>query len=84
MVDNPLRSWSGGDVEGTTKTDAEWSVGDAVTVAKASFDPGYDLGHSIGYCSEADLTVGYCSYGIAVGDARPKGMIGGGGGGKAL
>ena len=79
MPFNPDRKWQGGDVEGTAKTDAEWSVGSPITVAKASFDPGYDLDtvFDTGYFSEADLPVGYTSYGVSVGDGRPKKMIGG-------
>lgn len=79
MPMNPMRGWAGGDVEGETKTDAEWGVGGPVTVAKASYDPGYSLETTLdeAYTSAADLKMGYCSYGIAIGDGRPKGMIGG-------
>jgi len=79
MPKNPMRGWCGGDVEGDTKTDGEWGVGGPITVARASFDPGYSLEETLeaGYMSEADLKAGYCSYGVGVGDGRPKGMIGG-------
>ena len=72
----------GGDVKGTTKIDMEGAVGEAVTVAEASFDPGYPLGHSLegdnfGYMNEACLKQGYCSYGVAIGSGHPGGMVGG-------
>lgn len=79
MPKNPERSWAGGDVEGETKTDAEWGVGKPIDIAKASFEPGYSLETTLseGYIDAADLKAGYCSYGVAVGSGRPKGMIGG-------
>ena len=49
----------GGDVSGTTTTDNEYGVGSGVSVAKASFDPGYDLGEGLGYASESDLLKGF-------------------------
>lgn len=78
MPMNPERKSRGGDVEGTTKTDVEGAVGSPVEVARASYDPGYDLGDSLEYETAADLKQGYCSYGVAVGAARGKGYIGGG------
>lgn len=78
MPSNSDRS-RGGDVSGTCKTDNEWGVGSAVTVADASYEPGYPLESTIseGYVSMADVKAGYCSYGVGVGMARPKGIIGG-------
>lgn len=69
----------GGDVQGTCKTDVEGAVGSPITVAEASYDPGYDFGKSLseGYMEKADLKQGYCSYGTSIGEGRPKGMIGG-------
>lgn len=66
----------GGDVSGFTKTDGLWGVGSPVEVAKASFDPGYDIDVTLeaGYVSLADVKAGYCSYGVGVGEGRPKGM----------
>ena len=79
MPSNPDRASRGGDVSGTTKTDNEWGVGSPVTVADASYEPGYSLESSLseGYVSQADLKQGYCSYGVAIGKGRPKGIIGG-------
>ena len=81
MPANPERKARGGDVTGETKTDAQWSVGSAVSVADASYEPGYELGGTLkdgGYSiSAADIKQGYCSYGVAVGEGRPSGMIGG-------
>ncbi len=81
MPANPERGARGGDVTGTTKTDNQWSVGAATTVADASYEPGYDLGGTLkdgGWSiSAADIKQGYCSYGVAVGEGRPAGMIGG-------
>jgi hypothetical protein len=67
----------GGDVQGECKTDVEGAVGSPITVADASYDPGYPFGDSLGgdgYTSEAALKQGYCSYGVAIGEGRPKGM----------
>jgi hypothetical protein len=79
MPSNPERGSRGGDVEGSCKTDNEWGVGNAVTVADASYEPGYDIDVTLeaGYASMADLKAGYCSYGVGIGAGRPKGMIGG-------
>jgi hypothetical protein len=55
----------GGDVSGTTKTDVV--LGSPITVAEASYDPGYEFGESLEYASKADLKQGYTSYGKAVG-----------------
>lgn len=72
MPKNPNRMAQGGDVEGTTMTDNQWSVGDSIGVAKASFDPGYSLDETLsdGGCvvSKADLIVGYCAYGKSTGE----------------
>jgi hypothetical protein len=56
----------GGDVSGTTRIDV--TMGEAIPVAKSSFDPGYDLGNSLEYCNQADLTRGYSDNGKAVGE----------------
>lgn len=59
----------GGDVEGTKKIDV--SQGEALAVAKASFEPGYDCINETlkaGYVSNADLVRGFCNYGIASGE----------------
>jgi hypothetical protein len=79
MPSNPERSTRGGDVSGTCKTDNEWGVGSATTVADASYEPGYELDTTMeaGYVSMADIKAGYCSYGVGAGMARPKGIIGG-------
>lgn len=79
MPKNPERASRGGDVPGTTKTDNDWGVGAATTVADASYEPGYDLDTTTeaGYVSMADIKQGYASYGVATGSARPKGIIGG-------
>ena len=80
MPHNPERASRGGDVEGETLTDAEWSVGGPVRVADASFEAGYecqDVSMEAGYVTMADLKQGYCSYGVGIGDGRPKQMIGG-------
>lgn len=76
MMSNSERRMRGGDVEGMTKTDVEGAVGSPVEVAKASYDPGYELGESLQYETRADLKQGYCSYGVAVGDSRAKGYVG--------
>jgi hypothetical protein len=80
MPFNPYRAWQGGDVEGTTKTDVEGAVGDPVTVADASYEAGYDCQEATmeaGYVTLADLKQGFSSYGVGIGDGRPKQMIGG-------
>jgi hypothetical protein len=79
MPKNPERRDRGGDVEGMTKTDVEGAVGSPIEVAKASYEPGYDLDVTLdaGYASVADLKQGYCSYGVGIGEGRPKDMIGG-------
>jgi hypothetical protein len=66
MPDNPSRKTQGGDVEGTKRTDVVY--GEPVTVAAASYDPGYDLGASLGFESKADLLQGFCSYGRELGE----------------
>lgn len=79
MPKNPERAARGGDVEGSTKIDTEWCVGSPIDVADASYEPGYTLEETLdaGYVSAADLKRGYCSYGVCVGEGRPKQMIGG-------
>jgi len=77
VIRNPERATRGGDVEGTDRTDAV--LGKPLDVGAASYDPGYSLEETLeaGYINEADLKQGYCSYGVGVGDGRPKGIIGG-------
>jgi hypothetical protein len=70
MPINPSRLSQGGDVEG--KTPIEVSQGTSISVAKASFDPGYDLASTLSdagtVISKADLIEGYCAYGKAIGE----------------
>ncbi len=70
MPNNPNRSSQGGDVEGTSPI--EITQGETIKVAKASFDPGYDLTNTLSdagtVISKADLIEGYCSYGKAIGE----------------
>ena len=68
MPINPSRKAQGGDVEGTTMTDSQWSIGSGVDVSKASFDPGYDTSLSRPDTTKADLLQGYCSYGRSIGE----------------
>jgi hypothetical protein len=72
MPSNPERGSRGGDVSGTCKTDNEWGVGSPITVADASYEPGYDVESTLkaGYVSMADVKAGYCSYGKATGEGR--------------
>lgn len=77
MPNNPERASRGGDVSGTTKTDVEGAVGSPITVADASYDPGYPLGDSLQYETTADLKQGYASYGVAIGEKRGPGYEGG-------
>lgn len=77
MPMNPERAARGGDVEGTTKTDIDYGSGDPITVAKASFEPGYEIGNTQVYTTVADTIRGYCNYGIAIGEARGNGKLGG-------
>jgi hypothetical protein len=79
MARNPERRDRGGDVEGSTKTDNDWGVGEATTVAEASYDPGYPVDNSLPDTTMADVKQGYTSYGVSIGDGQPKGMIGSGG-----
>jgi hypothetical protein len=66
-------SVQGGDVMGTTKIDV--SQGNAISVAKASYEPGYDLGSvfEAGYIEKDCLIRGYCDYGTAIGEDSPIG-----------
>lgn len=79
MPSNPERASRGGDVSGTCRTDNEWGVGSPTTVAEASFEPGYSLDTTMeaGYVTMADVKAGYCSYGVASGETRGKGYVGG-------
>lgn len=75
MPKNPDREAQGGDVEGTKKIDV--TQGEALSVAAASYDPGYpeeyikntlsDAGTKI---DKSDLMRGYCTYGKAVGEGE--------------
>lgn len=79
MPMNPERAARGGDVEGTAKTDADYGLGTPLSVAKASYDGGYDdglLAKSLPDTTMADLKLGYCGYGVATGEKRGKGFIG--------
>jgi hypothetical protein len=60
----------GGDVSGTTRIDMSGGVGEAIEVATASFDPGYELGKSMGYANKADLKQGYQSFGKGIGESN--------------
>lgn len=79
MPKNPERASRGGDVPGTTRTDVDGAVGSPIDVATASFEPGYDeaLEETLeaGYISKADLKRGYGSYGVVIGEGRPKDII---------
>lgn len=80
MPYNPERASRGGDVEGTTRTDVEGSVGSPIEVADASYEAGYECQEvtlEAGYMTMADLKQGFSSYGVGVGERRPKQMIGG-------
>jgi hypothetical protein len=71
-LENPNRASQGGDVPGDTKNDPVNGIGPAMTVAKASYDPGYSLETTLNDAgtkvSTADLKAGFCSYGKAVGE----------------
>lgn len=80
MPYNPHRAWQGGDVEGKTLTDVEGAVGKPIEVAEASYEAGYECQEETmeaGYVTKADLKQGFSSYGVGVGEGRPKQMIGG-------
>ncbi len=68
MPKNPGRAAQGGDVDGTKPIDITYSVGDAIQVANASYDPGYDFGATMDFESKADLLRGFCDYGRPIGD----------------
>lgn len=73
MPINPHRRMAGGDVEGTTKTDVQWSIGKPVEIARASVDPGYETVLSRPDVSHADLLQGYSSYGRSIGEPMDRG-----------
>lgn len=66
----------GGDVSGETRIDV--TMGEAIPVASASFDPGYEMDGSLNVGSgtsqkparvtKADLVRGYTDYGLGVGE----------------
>lgn len=62
----------GGDVQGMSKIDV--SQGEALSVAEASFDPGYDLSKTLeaGYLKKDALKMGYCDYGTSIGEGSKK------------
>jgi hypothetical protein len=64
------RCCQGGDVQGTTRTDNSEGVGEALSVASASFEPGYDFGKSLDEEGQtmADLKRGHSTYGKSVGE----------------
>lgn len=68
MPQNPNRQWHGGDVDGQTPIDV--TMGDAIKVASASFDPGYSLDTTLkaGYADKADLVRGYGDSGEIIGE----------------
>lgn len=72
MPINPNRSKQGGDVEGTTINDKNYGLGEPITVAKASYDPGYSIDSTLSdagiVVSKADLKLGFCSYGKVIGE----------------
>lgn len=72
MPNNPNRMAQGGDVEGDTKNDQDRGLGMPITVASASYNPGYSLDTTLSDAgikvSPADLKLGYCTYGKVVGD----------------
>ena len=75
MPANPERACRGGDVPGDTKTDVNGAVGSPITVANASYEPGYEIGESIEYANLADLKQGFCDYGVSIGESQGKGYI---------
>lgn len=70
MPSNPERKSRGGDVDGSKRIDV--TMGEAIEVAAASFDPGYDLSTTLSDAetkvAKADLIQGYCTYGKVVGE----------------
>lgn len=60
----------GGDVQGTTKIDV--TAGEALDVARASFDPGYRIGAALedNDLSMADVVRGFCDYGLSIGETK--------------
>lgn len=68
--ENQSRRAQGGDVEGFEPTDV--MLGEPVRVAKASFDPGYDLEESLDGLNMAELKQGFCTYGKNVGEPGGK------------
>jgi len=71
-LSNSHRDAQGGDVQGDTKNDQEHGLGEPITVAKASYDPGYSLDTTLSDAgikvAVADLKLGYCGYGKATGE----------------
>lgn len=63
----------GDNVQGTTKI--EVTQGEALSVASASFDPGYSLDVTLaaGYVKKDALKMGYCDYGKAIGEGSSGG-----------
>ena len=66
---NPNRKWQGGDVPGMTEAgnnDSVFTTG--ITVAKASYDPGYDLATTLDGVDADDLKVGFCTNSRDIGE----------------
>lgn len=70
---NPNRAFQGGDVHGDTKNDPGHGLGMPITVAKASYDPGYSLETTLSDAgtkvSLADIKHGWCGYGKVIGES---------------
>jgi len=72
MPKNPERASRGGDVPGETRIDV--TMGEAIPVASASYEPGYDLdetfqgGDPANRMTKADLVQGFISFGRLVGE----------------
>ncbi len=71
-LSNPNRAAQGGDVPGDTINDKGRGLGEPITVAKASYDPGYSLETTLSNAgvkvSLADLKHGWCGYGKVIGE----------------
>jgi len=68
MPKNPERAARGGDVEGTKRIDV--TMGEALDVAAASFDPGYPIDGSLPDTTTADLIRGYSDSGRSIGEGK--------------
>ena len=76
MPQNPERASRGGDVPGTTRIDV--TQGEALAVASASYEPGYEMGQTFeggdpaNRMTKADLVQGFVSFGRLVGERGRK------------